>query len=291
MPKKYSIIIGKLALSALILTLIFTRADVEEMWAYVRRADIGLLICAMIVLNIGQIASALRMRYYFSASTLWLQHIESIALYYMGAILNHVLPGGVSGDGYIAYYVQRYHQFSWKTAIRLLISGRGSGLLFLVVNGLAFLLLSDRVMNLPYAGLLVVIGLMVVFPSYSLLAKYLLKEPIHTQLGAAVYSFVVQGMVALTVVFLLLSTGHAEYTVEYLAIFMLATVVSIIPISFGGVGLREGTFFVVAPWLGLDPELGVVVALLYYIVNLLTALLGGGIFWLWKKQSNIPKAE
>ncbi len=277
--KKIFITLLKASIAMGLLYLVLSNVDLEKIATYIKDADILYLILALIILNIGQAVSAMRMRFYFSTRGLVLSRPFAISIYYIGMMFNLILPGGVGGDGYIAYYMQKKKQFSWKTSIRLMISGRGSGMLMLIVLTFLLAFLSPYIMEMPYAIFLTFAGIILVFPCYSFLAKKLLKENFKTQIRAGIYSLFVQTSVLITVILILKSIGYSENITEYLVLFMISGLVSVLPISIGGIGLREATFFYGAPFLLLDPDLGVTISIMYFTVNLVASLLGGTFFY------------
>jgi uncharacterized membrane protein YbhN (UPF0104 family) len=62
---------------------------------------------------------------------------------------------------------------------------------------------------------------------------------------------------------------------EWIFIFLVASVVSVLPISLGGgLGTREVVFAEGARFFGMDPHLGVIISLLFYLSNLLSSVWG-----------------
>ena len=62
---------------------------------------------------------------------------------------------------------------------------------------------------------------------------------------------------------------------EWIFIFLIASVISVIPISLGGgLGTRELVFVEGAKYFGLDPHVALVISLLFYLSNLLTSVWG-----------------
>ncbi len=272
--KKYAKFFLKLAVTAWAISIIIKAADVPKIWEYLHTASPLNIIAAFIVLNTGQIISSLRMRYYFAANGLKLPYKYAVLLYFVGNLFNLVLPGGIGGDGYKAYIAKKYGKISVITGVRVMISNRANGLLLLILITSALSLFSSRITSMPYIylGLAALVFLTVI--SYSFIAYYFLKEPVKIQLGATFYSVFVQLFVALTVFFLLLGRGVAGNMIDYIILFMISSIITIIPISIGGVGLRELTFFKGAPLLGLDPELGIAICIIYFIINSISSLVG-----------------
>ena len=98
-------------------------------------------------------------------------------------------------------------------------------------------------------------------------------------LGAVKYSAIVQGacVVASSLVFLSIGIdlSNTSVFIDYLVLFMISSIVSILPISLGGIGLREITFVYGALLIpSIDPELGVAFSMICYIINALISFTG-----------------
>jgi glycosyltransferase 2 family protein len=73
----------------------------------------------------------------------------------------------------------------------------------------------------------------------------------------------------------LLSLHIPLHQPEWIFIFLVASVVSVLPISLGGgLGTREVVFAEGARFFGLDPHLGVIISLLFYLSNVLSSVWG-----------------
>jgi uncharacterized membrane protein YbhN (UPF0104 family) len=279
--KKPLILALKILCSAGALYLLFHQLDLPRMLNLFRSAQWAWVLVAFLVLNLAQLASALRMRFYFLAEKRDISMRYSIILYYVGMLFNLVLPGGIGGDGYKTVVLKRDFKIPIRTSVRLMISNRANGLLFLILIGLGFGLLSETLQALlPYTKLLLLLAAILALISYSQLAKLLLKEKFETQVQAGVYSFAVQALVAIcaAALFQALDASYAwnaqGHAPDYLMLFMISSFVSVLPVSVGGIGLRELTFFYGTQFLGLNPEAGVAVALLYFAVNACASLIG-----------------
>lgn len=255
-------------------------------------ANLWWVLAAFVILNIAQLASALRMQYYYQVESLSLTTQKSIILYYIGMLLNVVLPGGISGDGYKAIVIKRDYNFPLGKSIRLMISGRANGLLFLILIGLLFGAFSHTLPTIiPYTLPLIIVAAVITIVGYTISAKWLLKETYTTQLRASHYSFWVQALVAVccACLFEALNTTYAwhGHAADYLMLFMVSSFVSVLPISVGGIGLRELTFYYGTLFLGMNAEAGVAVAVLYFIINLCASLIGLIFFLSYSSRKNL----
>lgn len=224
------------------LSFIILKANLGQIWLHLKLVSPVYIFIAFIFLNIGQIASALRMRYYFKSEGLILSKKFSILFYFAGNFFNLILPGGIGGDGYKAYLMKKLKNFPVLKGVKLILSGRASGLLLLVLIALILALLSPDITSFPHAVPLIIIAFFANIIGYSLLARFLLKEKLETQIIAAYYSFFVQILVLITAYFLFRGAGYEARLIDYLLLFMVSSIISILPVSVGGVGLRELTF-------------------------------------------------
>lgn len=61
---------------------------------------------------------------------------------------------------------------------------------------------------------------------------------------------------------------------EYVFIFLISSVVSVLPLTIGGLGIREVVFLEGSKLFGLLQETSVVISLLFYLITLLTSAIG-----------------
>lgn len=272
--KKYAVLAFKVAITCWAVYAIIKAADLPLIWKYINSVPPANIFWAFVILNIGQVISSMRMRYYFSSAGFKISRKNSILLYFAGNLFNLILPGAIGGDGYKAYLAKKHGNLSLATSVRLMFSNRANGLLILILNCSILALFNTHVMAFSYAPLMLLLLCIVTTVSYSMICKTLLKEPVKVQIGAARYSFFVQLFVIITVWLLLLDRGVDHDIGGYIFMFLLSSVVSVLPFSVGGIGLRELTFFKAAPWFGLDPELGVALCIIYFAINSVSSLVG-----------------
>jgi len=74
-------------------------------------------------------------------------------------------------------------------------------------------------------------------------------------------------------------------TVAYLFVFLISSIVSVLPLTIGGIGSREITFLYGAKWLNLNANTSVSISLVFFLITALVSLFG--IYYHFKK----PKLE
>ncbi len=285
--RKYLLLMLKIVVALAALWLVFSQLDWQAVWGYALAASPLWLVMAFALILLGQVLSALRMRFYLNAEGAKMPHRAAILIYFIGMFFNLILPGGIGGDGYKAWIIKRRYGLTLKRAVQRILSSRANGLLALLLIFYAMAGLSPALvtLDLPVSvAVLLAVMAVVTLVAYVLAVRLLLSENSRLMLGAFPYSVVIQLTVVATAWLLLLSLGHGGAVLDYLLLFMVSSFISILPISIGGVGLRELTFFYGAVWFGLDQELGVVIALLYFVVNGAASLLGMGAFMLMRQQ-------
>jgi uncharacterized membrane protein YbhN (UPF0104 family) len=74
---------------------------------------------------------------------------------------------------------------------------------------------------------------------------------------------------------LLQSLHVADAPATYLTVFLVSSLVSVLPLSVGGIGLRELVFVTAANYSAISPESSVAFSLLFFVVTALSSLPGG----------------
>lgn len=266
--------IFKLLVSALLIVLVLREINVDDFKKQLATANTTYLLLAFISVFFGQVFGSLRMRYYAHSLGIKFTKLYSLAFYFIGTLFNIVLPGGIGGDGYKAYYFQKRFRYPWQKTVLVVLRGRASGLLILCFKLCVIGIFYSAYIKFEYALPLFVIGLILLFPCYSFLAKKILKEPIEVQLGALLYSVPTQIFYLFAILFIIYSLNTFDHTLGYILVFLIANIVAVIPISFGGIGLREYTFIQFSALMSLETNIGVAASMLFYLLYTLNSLLG-----------------
>lgn len=262
--------------------LVLTQSDVHKIISYLERVPVWVLVISFLLVMAAQVISALRSQLYFASIHLPLNTPFVIGLYFTGCLYNSFLPGGISGDGYKIYLLGKLSTVRRLAIFRVLVSERASGLLFLLLFFYLFLFLSKTYLLFPYGLLLLSAAIPVTLVSYMLLTRWLLSEQPSTSLKASPYSFIIQS-IAVGIALLILANFHDLSTSfhivsGFLTLFLLSNVLTVLPISIGGIGIRELAFLYGAPLLSLDPEPGIALGIIYFVLYTLMAL-NGLFFW------------
>ncbi len=72
----------------------------------------------------------------------------------------------------------------------------------------------------------------------------------------------------------MLSFNIKLHLIDYGILFLISSVVSVIPISIGGVGLRELTFLYSSDYFPINAEVGILAAFLFFVITLISSSIG-----------------
>ncbi len=286
--------IFKFLLRALItisaLTLTFRQIPLSEIAPVMQKLHWPMMVLALFLVHLSQFMSSQRMRVYLKSHGGDLPLIPSLQLQYIGGLFNVFLPGGVGGDGYKAWWLKHYVKGTLKHNIYLMIANRLNGLWGLGVLTCGMMLFSKNITAmLPQASLLIIAAMALGTAAYHLMAWKFWQESLRTQYHAGVYSFLLQGALIIMALCLHRSLMPTDvHALEYLILFQLSCVVSMLPLTIGGIGLREMTFLHVSPLLGISAHHGVALALAFTVLSLTIPLVGAVVYAVWKPQHKLP---
>lgn len=232
-------------------------------------------ICSVLSLAI----SGLRSWYYFRSFGLEIPKRYMVRLYFIGTFFNLALPGGIGGDGYKMYNIHKNFAFPTLKAFRVILYERVNGFYILCLLGFIIFYFSSFA-HIPYASACNTALLVLITPCYIFGIKYILKDNLITAYFASAYSLLVQLLqIALAVSLLYGISPNAETAtyINFTLLFVIASILSIIPISIGGVGIRELTFLYGLQQLEDSQSLitlGIAFAMASFITYALSAFIG-----------------
>jgi uncharacterized membrane protein YbhN (UPF0104 family) len=279
----------KFAFAALLLFFAYRQIDRQAWTSLLSQIHLGWALLAMLCLALSQAVGGLRMQYFLRVRGVTCKTSEAIRLYYRGMLYNLLLPGGISGDGYRVYVLrQRYPQLSVTDLLRMVFSERANGLLVLSLVLLMLLAFTTSIPCPPLALLLVgVLGMI----GYVLMLRIALKEQPRTAMVAAFnYSLPLQCLsllAALAITYSLAPQADVALLRWAVIVFLASAIAATIPITLGGLGLREVVFMAGFAWRGYPESLGVTIASVYYLCYLVVALLGAGVVMLEVRQKQL----
>jgi uncharacterized membrane protein YbhN (UPF0104 family) len=265
----------RLALPVALLALLWHLADGPAVLARLAGSDPAWLLAALVMTNLQTLLSALRWRLTAARLGLPLSLGSAVGEYYLGALVNQTLPGGVLGD---AARAVRSRQNGLRIATQAVVIERLTGqiaLLLVTLTGLALTLALPAALPLPPAAArlplilaaaagALMLALWAVARLWPRLSQRLAREfwqpfrravlaravwPRQATLGLAIV-----GCNLLTFDFCARATGTALPPLALLTLVPLILTAMLVPLSVSGWGLREGAAAGLLPLAGIAPE-------------------------------------
>jgi len=264
----------QLLVTGLALYLVLRKTDIAKLFGIIQSANPWYLLLSLFFFNISKLFNAVRLNRFFKAIGIELSALYNLKLYYLGMFYNLFLPGGIGGDGYKIYVLQKNHGMKMIDVFHAVLWDRISGTIALVFLSVILLLPSTFALKLPqlvpYAWLL----LGAVYPLALLLNKLFYKQFIGVFTITALESMLVQIAQVISAFFILQAISLQAHHIDYLAIFLMSTVATILPITIGGAGAREVTFYYLLNFIQLETNAGVALSLIFFSISALSSLAG-----------------
>jgi len=254
------------------------KIDWGKSFGIIQQSNLLWLFSAVCLFTASKIVSSVRLNIYFHNIHLKISQSQNLKLYWLGMFYNLFLPGGIGGDAYKVILLNRTYQHSAKS--------------------LSAAVLLDRISGVVGLGILAVIYYYFVFSgdNYSLLLLFLLP------VGLVLYYFIVVKVfpsfvkgfwstlwLGLLVQILQVLCAYAimnalhieEHQAAYILIFLLSSIVAILPFTIGGLGAREVVFL----WgsntllhITNDPT-PVSISITFYLITLVISFIG--VYWVY----------
>ena len=267
----------KLLLTGLALYLVFRKFDTGQLFQLTKFINWFWLIPSVALFILSKVATAIRLNRYFENIGIHLSERQNWKLYLIGMFYNLFLPGGIGGDGYKVYLLNKEFKTPVKKLVQAALLDRLGGLvaivfllfgLFLVVKvDLAFL--ESSVWN----GLMMA-GLILTIPAFWMAQKLLFKDFLPSFWSANSWSFCGQIAQLICAWFILRSLGINENILAYQLVFLLSSIVAVLPLTIGGVGARELVFVYAHTYAGIEETAAVAFSLIFFLISALVSLAG-----------------
>lgn len=265
----------KLLITGVALYYVFQKVDRQELLNSILETKIGFYLLAILAFNGSKVFSAFRVLEFYRAIGIYLSRLFNLKLYYVGMFYNLFLPGSIGGDGYKVYLLkQGNNKVKTKLLVAATLLDRLSGLAILFLLGGVFFLLSSFDANMFSLDIITTAAIIAVIPVFYLFIKFFFKSFVSAFWKTTFYSVAVQVGQVLTALALLYALSVPSGFNDYLALFMVSSVVAVIPFTVGGVGARELVFLYGFQFLNIEKDKAIAFTLLFFSVTAITALFG-----------------
>jgi len=275
--KKIGVNLLKLVISAGAITWVLSKISFREVMHIFGQATPGFLLLALLFFVLSKVLAAFRLNLLFRESGAHLAWWLNLKLYWMGMFYNLFLPGGIGGDGYKIYLVNKFRQNGLKKNFSAVVIDRVSGLV--AIGLITITLYFFSAIKIPY-GQWAWVGYFLVYGGFLLLLKLFFPLFLRIHLPLTGWSLTLQLAQLLSALFILLAFHQQANLIDYLFLFFLSSVAAALPITIGGAGARELVFLYGSQQLGLAGDLSIALSFMFYLITAFASL--WGIVWVFR---------
>lgn len=261
----------KIAFTSLLLYLVLRKMDFNVVKKTLSAANPFYLFLAVITFFVSQIIASSRLISFFKSIHLKVGFLFNLRLYLLGLFYNLFLPGGIGGDGYKIWLLNKSYKLPAKKVFWAIFFDRLSGLWAIGLIIVALIIFIPQInihLSIPLSIFLVGTA------AYYFVTHYFFKDYTHHFWEAHAKAVAVQSLQVITVLFILLALHFKGKFSPYLFTFLVSSLSAVVPLTVGGLGAREYIFIHFAPLFNMDTNLAVVVSLLFYLTSAVVSLLG-----------------
>jgi glycosyltransferase 2 family protein len=307
----------KVAVSIVLIVVILRSVDLNALWNVLRHANPWYLAAALVISMAGVFVRAVRWQILVHDQGVPASLGELAALYFISFLFTNVLPSGIGGDAVRAYELSRTTQRGAEVVSTVLVD-RFMGLFALQAIALIALIFSWWMIPLKIVAFTVVIfgvSLLIAWvvsskPLWSGLARrvplfnrFLAIKQVNSLVNslqgysrsALVRAFGVGlafNVLLITMNILLGTALGAHLLLAYYMIFVpITSIVLVAPISFAGLGVREGAYVFLFTQAGVAQEVALSLSLMVYVIGTVGPGVIGGVIYLLRGTRSYRMAE
>lgn len=306
----------RLSCTLLLLAFLFRSFSWPSILQKLQHLDDGEVVIGVIIGLIGVMLSSYQWQSLLEGESIHIDLKRLINLYLVGIAFNHFLPTGMGGDVVKAYYVGK-EGHNPSGSISAVVMSRVTGFVGMICVSVPSLLIWHLafptwvVITYGLASLAMCSGLACVFFAVTLLpnvlkgkwAKYrivtslldigmTLRESLrHPQALCAATAFGVLFHLSAALnyyAFAMILHIHIPLSF-YLIIIPMVSLVSVLPTTINGYGLRESTFIAILSSLHVDPSSATALVLLTDTQGIFFAIIGSAMYLLMREKKIVDK--
>lgn len=273
LKKKHWITALKILVSVALVYFVFQKISPTQVLESLKKANLLYLFIAFLLFILSKVASSIRLNLYFGNIGIHLTQKSNLQLYWLGMFFNLFLPGGIGGDAYKGFLLNKKFEAPGKSIAAALIVDRLSGMLLLYILAAIISLFIDNQALITYKSL-ITLSIPLAVVGFYFFNKYLFKSTIQVFWPAFFYAALVQLLQLVSVWFIMKALAVNANILPYLLIFLVSSVVAVLPLTIGGIGARELTFLYGAKLFMLDESVSVGISVLFFLITAIVSLFG-----------------
>jgi hypothetical protein len=267
----------KLLLTGLALYLVFRKIDISQLWEITKTIHWLWMIPAVFLFAASKVSTAFRLNLYFKNIGLQISEGQNWRLYLIGMFYNLFLPGGIGGDGYKVYLLNKHFKTPVKKLVQSAVLDRLGGLVAIVLLLFGLFLMVEVQLDFLesiYWNALMIAGLVGTIPVFWLAQKLFFRDFLPSFWPANGWSFAGQIAQLICAWFILMALGVEENILAYQLVFLLSSIVAVLPLTIGGVGARELVFVYAHTYTGIEETAAVAFSLIFFLISAGVSLVG-----------------
>ncbi len=287
----------KLFVSIILIFVLFHKIDMsrfEDMLLKIGFAKF-LLLSALYILS--QVVSSIRWSFVIESLGCKISVLGLLKAYFLGMYANLFLPSIIGGDAVKAYVVSK--KIGLRKSISSIFLERYNGLLALLFIALICVLVFNRFFNREIIAGVILVNVFSVFSVYSLRLSLFRryeklknfyediamfhKSPFFSKVSAL--SIVVQIIVIAIYILAGFMLGIKISFIYYFAFIPIINLISFLPISFNGIGVREFSFVYFFSFAGVDKLQALSLSISVFFVVVFCSLIGGVVYFVSKDRT------
>ena len=281
--KKWLILFLKIVVSGGCLWYVIHKIDWKTSWKTIQQSNFFWLLCAVLLIMASKVIAAFRLNIYFKNIGATLRHKVNMKLYWLGMYYNVFLPGGVGGDAYKVVMLNRTYNHSARLLTAAVLLDRVSGVAGIGVLSALYYLGVFNGSNYSYWLLACVVPGLII---YYFIVKRFFPSFIRSFWSTFWLGLLVQFTQVISIYCLMAALHINHHHTEYILIFLLSSLIAVLPFTIGGLGAREVVFIWGSHQFLLNQSESVVISLLFYLISVSISL--PGIYWVYNNP--LPKA-
>jgi uncharacterized membrane protein YbhN (UPF0104 family) len=261
----------KFAVTSALLYYVFSKVPLQKVKMRLVNANYWWMLVALLCYFGSMVMSSWRLSSYFKSIKLNLDPRFNFRLYLLGLFYNFLLPGGIGGDGYKIYLLNKTYKKPARKVFWAIMFDRLSGLwaIGLITVALIFLIPQiDIHIGIPL-GIFTVASIIYYGVAYKFFREYT-----HYFFEGHLKALGVQSLQVIAIICILFGQNFTGKFSPYLLSFLISALATIIPISVGGAGIRETVFQQLSRVFPMDVDLAVFLPISFYLISITVALLG-----------------
>ncbi len=290
----------RILISVVVLIIVISSVGIGRLWAVLSSVSLGWFLIAMAIHFLGLVIRTFRWAILVKSLDVHVSFGRLFYLYMAGTFFNTFLPTGIGGD--VVKIIDLAPESGGPRAFSTVFADRLTGILGTSLIALCVAIIDPADVPPPVVALVIFVtgGILVAtllltqqklidrvmrhVPGWSkLLAKGKVRRIYEALTSYSPGAIVSSTLVSLPFTLTLIASQYAlalslgvVVPVQYFALFIpLTALVQMLPISFNGLGVREGAFQALFSTVDVPGEQAVAISLLYYVLRVLTGLIGG----------------